>query len=170
MSQAELEAVVAFVNSIGLPLVAGRPDLGPAFIPDAYCWIRQGVLYYHPTQAHPGDFLHEAGHLAVLPGHVRSRAHGDVDALELMGPISGIDHDDASAIAWSYAAALTAGVDPWLAFEHGFTDDELARNAFDEVRHHQHEGINCLVDIDMTTLALYPKMDLWLCPDLCGTA
>jgi hypothetical protein len=56
---------------------------------------------------HPGDLLHEAGHLAVTPANRRKELHGDV------GQGGG---EEMAAIAWSYAAAIHLGLDPAVVF------------------------------------------------------
>ena len=64
---------------------------------------KSGLLY-------PGDLLHEAGHLAVMPAEKRMRVQGDVGkkgAEEMM------------AIAWSYAAAVHLGLEPSVVFHEG---------------------------------------------------
>ena len=73
---------------------------------------RGGLVVDEARLLYPGDILHEAGHLAVTPPEKRGELDHDVgdDAAEEM-----------MAIAWSYAAALAAGVDPALVFhEHGY--------------------------------------------------
>jgi hypothetical protein len=70
--------------------------------------ISHGVLLVDEAHlAHPGDLLHEAGHLAVVPGAQRKLLHGNV------GSDPG---EEMAAIAWSYAAALYLGIDPALIF------------------------------------------------------
>jgi hypothetical protein len=42
-----------------------------------------GTLTVNPDVAHPGDLLHEAGHLAILPVAVRTSLSGDdLDGIE----------------------------------------------------------------------------------------
>ena len=59
---------------------------------------------------YPGDLLHEAGHLAVIPAERRMRVQNDIGkkaAEEMM------------AIAWSYAALIHLGLDPSIVFHEG---------------------------------------------------
>ena len=56
---------------------------------------------------HPGDLLHEAGHLAVLPAVQRGCAQNHV------GEDAGLEM---AAIAWSYAAARHLGIAPEVVF------------------------------------------------------
>lgn len=56
---------------------------------------------------YPGDLLHEAGHLALLPPERRAAITGEA------GDDGG---HEMAAIAWSYAAALNIGLDPAIVF------------------------------------------------------
>ena len=70
--------------------------------------ISHGVLLIDEGRlAYPGDLLHEAGHLAVLPGEKRKLVHGSA------GSDPG---EEMAAIAWSYAAALYLRIDPAVVF------------------------------------------------------
>jgi hypothetical protein len=73
--------------------------------------INHGVLLIDEVRlTYPGDLLHEAGHLAVIPGETRKRLHGNV----------GVDPgEEMAAIAWSYAAALHLEIDPAVVFHSG---------------------------------------------------
>jgi hypothetical protein len=76
-----------------------------------------GIAFDHGTLLideskllYPGDLLHEAGHLAVIPAERRRRAQTDVSkkaAEEMM------------AIAWSYAALVHLGLEPSVVFHEG---------------------------------------------------
>jgi hypothetical protein len=56
---------------------------------------------------YPGDLLHEAGHLAVMPAAQRTSIDGDT------GDDGG---QEMAAMAWSYAAALQIGIPPEAVF------------------------------------------------------
>src|SRR5207302_344496 len=56
---------------------------------------------------YPGDLLHEAGHLAVMPAAERGALDGDT------GDNGG---QEMAAMAWSYAAALQLGIPPEVVF------------------------------------------------------
>jgi len=59
----------------------------------------------------PGDILHEAGHLAVVPAEFRKTMTGAIDPkidLEMAGELM--------AIPWSYAACLHLQIDPHIVF------------------------------------------------------
>ena len=70
--------------------------------------IRHGLLLIDEVRlAYPGDLLHEAGHLAVVPGEKRKL---------LCGSAGNDPGEEMAAIAWSYAAALYLGIDPAVVF------------------------------------------------------
>jgi hypothetical protein len=97
--------IVEFVIGVGLD-VRAEPITDRTFVPGIV--IHHGALVIDPPQmTHPGDLLHEAGHLAVMEPERRARCHIDVGkraAEEMM------------AIAWSYAASVHLGVDPAIVF------------------------------------------------------
>jgi hypothetical protein len=95
MAQAEREQIVAFLREIGL-VVEERMLTAETFLPGVT--IEHGVILYDPERlAYPGDLLHEAGHLAVVPSDEREQLMANV------GPDGG---QELAAIAWSYAACL----------------------------------------------------------------
>lgn len=102
--------IVAFLDSIGLAIQTGSVP-GPSILPGIR--IDQGELVFDEERMlYPGDLLHEAGHLAVLPGDVRTRQGRD--AGDDMG-------NEIAAICWSYAAAVHLEIDPAVVFhEHGY--------------------------------------------------
>lgn len=178
-------AAVEFVRSIGLSVVLGRPNAEPAFSPDSYVWVHQGALYIDPKKFHVGDFLHEAGHLAVLPSFARKLAFGDVE--ESTNDVIGAyidDHKDGlgaypedpilraclqcgetEAIAWSYAAAVKVGIDPRLVFENGFGSEEARESTFACCEGRAYLGINGLrAGGFIKSVRDYPEMDRWLAP------
>ena len=61
----------------------------------------------HAAIKYPGDLLHEAGHLAVIPTVERAQLHENV------GDNGGFEM---AAIAWSYAASLHLGLAPSVVF------------------------------------------------------
>ena len=68
------------------------------------------LLVDESTLTYPGDLLHEAGHLALLPAGRRQAMHLDA------GADGGYEM---AAIAWSYAAALHLGIDPAIVIHGG---------------------------------------------------
>ncbi len=97
--------ILAFLRDIGLE-VRTESIAGATFLPGIT--VDGGVLIFDPAaMKHPGDLLHEAGHLAVKPAAERKQTSADLGndpAEEMM------------AIAWSYAAAVHLRLPPEVLF------------------------------------------------------
>ncbi|HEY2769724.1 MAG TPA: hypothetical protein VGI87_04120 [Solirubrobacteraceae bacterium] len=105
------DTIVEFLRSIGIPVSAGELT-EECFLPGIK--ISGGEIVFDPERMlYAGDLLHEAGHLAVLPGAVRSQ-FGEED-----GPAIDMGRLEVQAMAWSYAAALHLGLDPAIVFHDG---------------------------------------------------
>jgi len=97
------DRLVAFVRSIGI-------DVRTATLPEKTVLpgldIRDGAILVDETRmTHPGDILHEAGHLAVT------------DPLKRDAPqLSPTPADEMTSIAWSYAALRHLALDPAIVF------------------------------------------------------
>jgi hypothetical protein len=103
------DRIVRFIRHIGLTVRAGEAP-PPTVLPGIL--VEHGALLIdEPRLCFPGDLLHEAGHLAVVPPARRAAMHHDVgsDGAEEM-----------MAIAWSYAAALHIGIDPAIVFHDAY--------------------------------------------------
>lgn len=101
--------LAGFLSDIGLSVVPGRFE-EETFLPGIL--VKDGGLIVDEARLlHPGDLLHEAGHLAVLPPEVRKTLNGDL--ME-----SGADTAliEVAAIAWSYAACVHLSLDPKVVF------------------------------------------------------
>lgn len=109
-----VQTLISFVESVGIP-VRVEPLTEPTALPGIT--IDKGSLIVDTERLlYPGDILHEAGHIAVVPPEVRARMTGNIDPkedLELAGEFM--------AIPWSYAACIHLGIDPHIVFhEHGY--------------------------------------------------
>jgi len=104
--------IVDFLREIGLD-VQVRTLTEPTFLPGIR--IERGGLVVDPARlTYPGDLLHEAGHLAVVPPAARATMHddaGDDQTNELM------------SIGWSYAAVVHLGLAPAVVFHAGGYQD-----------------------------------------------
>lgn len=98
-ADALVPAIAAFLEQIGLAIEWGDvPD--NAFLP-GIAVIQGGLRIDRARLRHPGDLLHEAGHLAGLTAAERQQAEP---------PVSADPGFEMMAIAWSYAAAVAIGV------------------------------------------------------------
>lgn len=145
--------------------------------------IRQGRLVVAPTAA-VGDLLHEAGHLACLPGRWRPLADDNIDAVVslMLEAVDFSDPDrgearaalqcgDAEATAWAWAVGEHLGLKPEEVVrdgDYGGTGDEV-RSC---LQARMYLGINglasagfCVVRPNLERLygrPAYPKLAMWL--------
>jgi hypothetical protein len=97
------ERLVAFVRSVGI-------DVRTATLPEKTVLpgldIRHGAILVDVARmTHPGDILHEAGHLAVT------------DPLKRDAPqLAPTPAEEMASIAWSYAALRHLALDPAIVF------------------------------------------------------
>jgi hypothetical protein len=99
--------IVEFLRGIGLDVREGELE-GRTFTPGIQ--IRHGgIVYDEAALSQPGDLLHEAGHLAIVPPERRAAMHIDAGKSPA---------EEMAAIAWSFAAAVQLDLDPALVF-HG---------------------------------------------------
>lgn len=106
--------IAGFLREIGLE-VFQKKIVGETFLPGIL--IENGKIFVDEDKlAFPGDLLHEAGHLAVIPGNLRNRLSDEVEL-----PDFNMNSIESAAIAWSYAAALHLGLNPRVVFhENGY--------------------------------------------------
>jgi hypothetical protein len=154
-----IDTIVNFLREIGLEVKVDAID-HECFLPGIS--IEHGGLVYDPDKMkHPGDLLHEAGHLAVMPPGRRAKAHisaGKKAAEEMM------------AIAWSFAAAVHLGIDPAVVFhEDGYRGG--ASSLIENFTQGRYIGVPTLQWLGMTVDdrraketgdAPYPAMIRWL--------
>ncbi|QQT25041.1 hypothetical protein [Sphingobacterium spiritivorum] len=97
--QEETIRVINFLNEIGIPVLEQK-NKQESFLPGIY--IDKGRLLIDRTKLlHPGDILHEAGHIAVMSAEERRLSSGDLFEHIDKNALEGYE---LSAIAWSYAA------------------------------------------------------------------
>jgi hypothetical protein len=100
--------IVNFLRQIGLP-VRSSEITEQTFLPGIQ--IDHGVLVFDEAKLeHPGDLLHEAGHLALMSPSRRERVHLNA------GKSAG---EEMGAIAWSWAALCYLQLDPTVVFHSG---------------------------------------------------
>lgn len=100
-----VSTIVSFIREIGLLVIEGQVQ-DPTFLPGIL--VDHGTLRFDGGKLqYPGDLLHEAGHLAVMPPERRRRAHVTV------GKDGG---EEMAAIAWSWAALVHLKMDPGVVF------------------------------------------------------
>lgn len=164
------QRLAAFLQEIGLevePAVCHDETFLPGIqVCEGRLLVDEAKLLY------PGDLLHEAGHLAVLPRAQRSQAVGEIKTPGPSEPESESDADllEAAAIAWSYAAALRLELDPAVVFHpHGYRGNSAGLLL--GFRFGVFPGSATLAAVGMTLLGeqaraqglpAYPQMQKWL--------
>jgi len=149
--------VLAFLERIGVP-VAIEPLPEDGFLPGMT--VRYGTLVIDPARpAHPGDLLHEAGHIAVTDPAMRNAREATVDD----------PADEMAAIAWSYAAALEIGLDPAILFhEDGYRGEgrwlaeTFGKGSYIGLPMLHYYGMAIDAKIATDGGPAYPKMRRWL--------
>jgi hypothetical protein len=103
------EASVAFIKNLGINVVF-KP-LDPAQILPGLS-IEQGAIFIDEKQLlYPGDVLHEAGHIAVVPASERHTL-----TAASIGKRTDAPAEEMMAIAWSYAACIHLQLPPEFVF------------------------------------------------------
>jgi hypothetical protein len=158
-----LEKCVEFLNQIGIE-TAFRKIGYKSFLPGLL--INNGMIIIDiEALEHPGDILHEAGHIAVVPTIDRS-------GLSERNIINRKDREkeEIMAIAWSYAACMHLLIDPFFVFhEEGYRGGrDYITNSCDEKNY---IGLSMLEKVGMTAneknarrlnIPSYPHMIKWL--------
>jgi hypothetical protein len=150
--------IAAFLDRIGIP-VSIEPVAEGSFLPGVT--VRYGTLIFDPANLpHPGDLLHEAGHIALTDPEVRGT----------IAEVSESGGEEMAAIAWSYAAALELGIDPEIVFHaEGYRGD--SENILQNFGSGLYFGVPLLDYYGMSAEAKraeakgmdpYPKMARWL--------
>ncbi|WP_118953207.1 hypothetical protein [Taibaiella helva] len=159
------EKAVTFLRSIGIPVLFCELS-AETFLPGLL--IDQGrILVDKALLRYPGDILHEAGHIAVVPPEERSRLTGDTIAAR-----NNRAAEEMMAIAWSFAACRHLSIDPSFVFhDEGYQDGGSAiAKAFGQGHTF---GVPLLQWVGMTAevhkaealeRAPYPAMTHWLRP------
>ncbi len=104
-----LATCISFLNEIGIETKFEKLD-EPCFLPGLT--IRNGnIIIDKETLSYPGDILHEAGHIAVVPAAERhTLSAAAIEKREQR------EAEEMMAIAWSYAACMHLGLDPYVVF------------------------------------------------------
>ena len=158
-SQEKLIAlIVAFLSEIGIE-VRLEPLTENTILPGIN--VYHGTLVIDETKLkYPGDLLHEAGHIAVVPSDRRIRLHRNVGQRA---------HEEMLAIAWSYAAAVHLGLAADVVFHpEGYRGG--SQSLIENFTSGHYFGVSTLAWLGMTnepgrsksTGSTYPRMRKWL--------
>lgn len=104
-----IEKSIRFLEETGIGVRFGVVEDG-SFLPGLS--IEGGAIIIDREKLkYPGDILHEAGHLAIVPA--ADRAQLDAGAIAQRPQR---EAEEMMAIAWSYAAAIHLSIDPYIIF------------------------------------------------------
>jgi hypothetical protein len=161
--QAAFEKCIVFLNGIGIVtrFIEGDPK---GLLPGLS--IEDGTILINSSRlVNPGDILHEAGHLAVIPSADRRILNN--------AEIPGREHREAEemmAITWSYAACIYLEIDPTFVFhENGYKGGESY--IMEQCDTRQYFGLPMLRAVGLTidektatrlNIPLFPHMIKWL--------
>jgi hypothetical protein len=157
------EKCIHFLQQIGIATAFQSIDAN-SFLPGFS--IDNGVLHIdRKCIQHPGDILHEAGHIAVVPAAERA----GLCAKSIMGR-QNREAEEMMAIAWSYAACIHLQIDPYYVFhEDGYRGG--SQFITDSCSNNQYFGLPMLEAIGLTAsqtdlsqfhIPAYPHMLKWL--------
>jgi len=158
------EEVINFLVSIGIE-VKYKTITTPCVLPGLD--IENGSIVIDSEQLlYPGDVLHEAGHIAVVPSNERLTLNSDDIAKR-----PNREAEEMMAIAWSYAACLHLNIDPAFVF-HDKGYQAGGSNILENFKNGHFFGVPMLQWMGMTyerpdfediNRPVYPKMLNWLC-------
>lgn len=156
-ADAELvDRLIRFLREIGLTV---RETAVPAdsFLPGLR--IEDGALLVDRQRLlYPGDILHEAGHLAVVPAEVRATLGPNISDYRTPSEAQG---DEIVAQLWSYAASVAMDLPAAVVFHadgyHGSSSWFV-----DNFQRGQYTGLPLLVWMGLTTNEEFPRMTRWL--------
>lgn len=104
----ETEKIITFLKHIGIETEFGE-IVEETFLPGIK--IESGRIVIDPLRLkYPGDLLHEAGHIAMVPGSERHTLNGNIE------PDNPAESLELGAVLWSYAALQFLGLDPTVVF------------------------------------------------------
>jgi hypothetical protein len=152
------EKCIAFINEVGINIEF--KELGnDSFLPGFN--IENGKIIIDRSMIqHPGDILHEAGHIAVVSSNDRPRL---TEAAIIKRKNREIE--EVMAIAWSYAACIHLDIDPAYVFhESGYRGG--SETIMDSCQKNEYMGLFMLQSLGMAREnkqpAAVPGMLKWL--------
>ncbi len=154
---------VAFLKEIGIAVDYGSIE-GESFLPGVSI-VNGSIIIDEEKFLYPGDILHEAGHIAVVPASERATLN-EHDIAERPQR----EAEEMMAIAWSYAACVHLEIDAVFVFhDDGYKGggSDLAEN----FKQGHYFGVPMLQWVSMAlekknateqNMPYYPQMLRWL--------
>lgn len=150
----EQEKIIGFLNEIGIPVI--ETELSDnCFLPGLV--IEKNAILMDPYRLkHPGDLLHEAGHLAVT-----SEVFRPLIGTKKMDPSWPIDGDELAAILWSYAALKHLDLEPEVVFHPAGYKNE-SDWLISQFENKNYIGLPLLEWMGLCSATEFPNMIKWL--------
>jgi hypothetical protein len=157
------EKCVVFLNAIGIQTLFREID-PDSFLPGLS--IENGTIIIDINQLeYPGDILHEAGHIAVVPAKDRPR----LTATSIINR-QNREAEEMMAIAWSYAVCIYLEINPYFVFHaEGYKQggDYIVESCGDNTYFGSSmlQEIGLIADESKTSrvqISSYPNMIKWL--------
>lgn len=156
------EKCLDFLNSISVKIVFGAVD--ESFLPGIT--IDNGIIIIDKEKLkYPGDVLHEAGHIAVVPEAERNSLNqSSIEKREMR------EAEEMMAIAWSYAACIHLNISPEFVFHEGGYQ-RGGKGIAESFKNKQYFGVSMLQWVGLTVeeknakeknIQPYPAMTRWL--------
>lgn len=108
----DLKKCIDFLVGIGIN-VRFTDQIKENFLPGIEI-LKGEIILNLKNLSFPGDILHEAGHIAIVPENERSNLNADI-----LGNRKSREAEEMMAIAWSYAACMHLGIDSTFVFHEG---------------------------------------------------
>ena len=155
------EQALQFLHEIGIETIFREIPHEQSFLPGLL--IENGkIIIDKENLLYPGDLLHEAAHLAVIPASERIEISG-----ASIGKRKDAPAEEMMAIAWCYAACIHLDIDPHFVFhEKGYKGE--GENIITNFREGRYFGVPVLEWLGMTKTKkekdqpIYPAMIKWL--------
>jgi hypothetical protein len=160
MDQTDFRKAINFINEIGIEIEFRVIPSEACFLPGLL--IEQGrIILDQDKLRFPGDILHEAGHIAVVPSSERIELDGSAVEKRKDAPA-----EEMMAIAWSYAACIHLDIDPAFVFhENGYRGGSTS--LLENFKAGRYVGVPVLQWLGMTApsgskAGAYPCMIKWM--------
>ena len=148
------DKITDFLKSIGINVVE-KPLTNDTFLPGIK--VQENSIFVDVNQLkHPGDLLHEAGHLAVSETHIRPLI--GTSEIDTDWPKDG---EEMTAILWSYAACYHLDLDLKVVFHPDGYKNE-SEWLIEQFNSKNYIGLPLLEWMGLCTSDEFPNMKRWL--------
>jgi len=156
------ERAISFIRELGIEITYVAVDDADCFLPGLL--IAKGKIVIDKNKMKfPGDILHEAAHIAIVPSAERKELNG-----KNIGTRKDAGAEEMMAIAWTCAACVPLEIDPHFVFhEHGYKGGGTA--IVENFEDGKYIGVPVLQWLGMTTTLTgndgeipYPAMKKWM--------